>query len=222
MKYILAIAFTMVSISNMPSDDQPMSIDKAYEILKIEIPTKAPQTEAEKKAALAAIKSAYRTLVAKYHPDKNVGKNLDEIKLAKNKFGEIQEAYKFLTEPEAIKSELSRWVMAHYNEVVDFIKEYFIKQKKSVVHSADLYNVIIENFDFLAQTDDPASVSAEIQKIVDTINNKTATAKQEPEKVELPLVPKQPHPDALNMLNAALELAASLNNNQLLQIDEID
>ncbi len=224
MKYVLVIIFTMVSISNMPSDDQPMSVDKAYEILEIEIPTKAFATEEEKEVALIAIKKAYRKLSVKYHPDKNVGKSFDEIEFAKNKFGEIQAAYKFLTEPEAIKSELSRWMAEHYAQVVDFIKEHFTKQNKSVVYSPHLYNAITEKFNFLAQTDDAASVSAEIRKIVDTINNKTATAKQqEPKKVALPLVPKQPHPDALNLVNAALELAASLNNNQLLlQVDEID
>ncbi|MGI6253326.1 MAG: J domain-containing protein [Aminivibrio sp.] len=41
------------------------------------------------------IKRRYRELLAKYHPDKFIGQNLDEefVELASRKFQEIQEAY---------------------------------------------------------------------------------------------------------------------------------
>lgn len=41
------------------------------------------------------IKKRYRELLAKYHPDKFIGQNLDEdfVALASKKFQEIQEAY---------------------------------------------------------------------------------------------------------------------------------
>ncbi|PKL02534.1 MAG: J domain-containing protein [Synergistetes bacterium HGW-Synergistetes-2] len=41
------------------------------------------------------IKKRYRELLAKYHPDKFIGQNLDEdfVALASRKFQEIQEAY---------------------------------------------------------------------------------------------------------------------------------
>ena len=41
------------------------------------------------------VKRRYRELLAKYHPDKFIGQNLDEefVELASRKFQEIQEAY---------------------------------------------------------------------------------------------------------------------------------
>ncbi|MBN2719261.1 MAG: J domain-containing protein [Deltaproteobacteria bacterium] len=50
----------------------------------------------------AAIQHAYRKLVAKYHPDRHHGHDLEE--LAREKLAELNEAYEVLSKP-ALKSE---------------------------------------------------------------------------------------------------------------------
>jgi len=61
------------------------SADSAYKILEI-----------EKDASVSEIKSAYRKMVKKYHPDKLI--HMDEAyqQGAKEKFNEVQKAYEKL------------------------------------------------------------------------------------------------------------------------------
>lgn len=54
----------------------------------------------KKGASEKEIKSAYRKLSLKYHPDKQVGKSDDEKKKAEEKFKEINEAYSVLSDPD--------------------------------------------------------------------------------------------------------------------------
>jgi len=64
------------------------SSDSAYRILEIE--TSASDSE---------LKTAYRKMVKKYHPDKLIGLGDEHLKGAKEKFQKIQAAY------ETIKNE---------------------------------------------------------------------------------------------------------------------
>lgn len=43
------------------------------------------------------IKKAYRSLVKKYHPDRMIGKSSVQVKIARERFIEIQKAYEYLT-----------------------------------------------------------------------------------------------------------------------------
>lgn len=54
----------------------------------------------KKEATEKEIKSAFRKLSLKYHPDKQVGKSDAEKKAAEDKFKEINEAYSVLSDPE--------------------------------------------------------------------------------------------------------------------------
>ena len=64
------------------------SSDSAYKILEV-----------EKSVTDSELKTAYRKMVKKYHPDKLIGLGDEHLKGAKEKFQRIQEAY------EAIKKE---------------------------------------------------------------------------------------------------------------------
>ena len=57
----------------------------------------------KKEADITSIKKAYRKLAIKYHPDKQVGKAPEQIKLAEKKFKEISEAYSILSDPDKKK-----------------------------------------------------------------------------------------------------------------------
>lgn len=56
--------------------------------------------EVEKHADDATIKRAYRKGALKYHPDKQVGLNEDEQRVAESKFKDVAEAYEILSDPE--------------------------------------------------------------------------------------------------------------------------
>jgi DnaJ like chaperone protein len=69
------------SIKAMFYDD----VDSSYKILEI-----------EKSASDAEVKSAYRKMVKKYHPDKLRGLGEEHIKGAEEKFRQVQRAYEHI------------------------------------------------------------------------------------------------------------------------------
>ena len=79
-KYFWISEYDFSSISAMFSNNK--NIQNAYEILGV---TKASSEE--------KIKQAYRKMIKKYHPDKLTGVSEDVIKMAKNKFQSVKDAY---------------------------------------------------------------------------------------------------------------------------------
>lgn len=57
-----------------------------------------------KNATDAELKSAYKKMAIKYHPDRQVGKSDEEKKAAEEKFKEAAEAYDVLRDPQSVSS----------------------------------------------------------------------------------------------------------------------
>lgn len=82
-KYFWISEYDFSSISAMFSNKN--NIENAYEILGIS------NSSSEEK-----IKQAYRKMIKKYHPDKLTGVSEDVIKMAKEKFQSVKDAYDFI------------------------------------------------------------------------------------------------------------------------------
>ena len=55
------------------------------------------------KSSQSDIRKAYKKLAFKWHPDKNINKNVKEREIAKNNFNKIKNAYTYLSELNELK-----------------------------------------------------------------------------------------------------------------------
>ena len=79
-KYFWISEYDFSSIEAMFSKEK--NIDNAYDILGV-----------SKTASDDQIKTVYRKMVKKYHPDKLTGVSEDVVKMAKEKFQSVKDAY---------------------------------------------------------------------------------------------------------------------------------
>ena len=101
-----------------------MKFKDYYKILELE----------DSKVTVEQIKSSYRKLAKKYHPDVNVGN-----KLAEEKIKDINEAYRILSEPASKRKYDRTW---NYNVG---IKKRKAKQKTSGEVAGEFFNMFFGN-----------------------------------------------------------------------------
>lgn len=75
-----------------------------------------------KDASSRELKKAYRKLVKKLHPDKNVGKSDEEIQKAESEFREVNEAYDILVDPGKHTKQSCMWICFHIDDILSIDK----------------------------------------------------------------------------------------------------